>query len=152
MEKFENTDDALDFAIEQEIAAQNFYNDLAAKSAIPEMKRVFESFVFEEKGHQAKLQAIEGDRSFTATQPTAVQDLKLADYLVEVEPTPEMEYKDALVLAMKKEKAAYRLYIDLAGIADSTEMKDTFLFLANEEAKHKLRFEVEYDDIILQED
>ncbi len=63
-----------------------------------------------------------------------------------------MDYKDALVLARKKEKAAYRLYLDLAEITNSKEMKDAFLFLAQEEAKHKLRFEIEYDDIILNED
>ena len=31
------------------------------------------------------------------------------------------------------------------------DLKQTFLGLAQEEAKHKLRFEVEYDDVILAE-
>ena len=153
MQKFNSADEVLDFAIEQEIAAQGFYNNLAANSDIPEMKEVFEGFAKEEKGHQAKLEAMKSKGSLAAaSKPDDIQNLGLADYLVEVEPTPQMDYKDALVLAMKKEKAAYRLYIDLAEIANSKEMKDTFLLLAQEEAKHKLRFEIEYDDIILHED
>jgi rubrerythrin len=153
MQKFSSADDVLDFAIEQEIAAQNFYHNLAANSDIPEMKAVFEGFAKEEKGHQAKLESMKTKGSFAAaTNPADVQDLGLSDYLVDVEPTPHMEYKDALILTMKKEKAAYRLYTDLAELSKSKQMKDTFLFLAQEEAKHKLRFEIEYDDIILHED
>jgi rubrerythrin len=153
MQKFNSADEVLDFAIEREIAAQDFYNNLAANSDIPEMKEVFEGFAKEEKGHQAKLEAMKSKGSLAAaSKPDDIQNLGLADYLVEVEPTPQMDYKDALVLAMKKEKAAYRLYLDLAEIANSKEMKDAFLFLAQEEAKHKLRFEIEYDDIILGED
>ncbi len=153
MQKFNSADEVLDFAIEQEIAAQDFYNSLASSSGIPEMKEVFEGFAKEEKSHQAKLELMKSKGSLaTASKPDDIQNLGLADYLVEVEPTPQMDYKDALVLAMKKEKAAYRLYLDLAEITNSKEMKDAFLFLAQEEAKHKLRFEIEYDDIILYED
>ena len=117
------------------------------------MKAVFESFAKEEKGHQARLESMKTKGSFAAAaNPADVADLGLSDYLVDVEPAPHMEYKDALILAMKKEKAAYRLYTDLAELSKSKEMKDTFLFLSQEEAKHKLRFEIEYDDIVLHED
>jgi rubrerythrin len=153
MQKFSSADEVLDFAIEQEIAAQNFYHHLAVNSDIPEMKAVFKSFAKEEKGHQSKLESMKTKGSFAAASNAAdVKDLGLADYLIDVEPMPHMEYKDALVLAMKKEKAAYRLYSDLAELSKSNEMRDAFLFLAQEEAKHKLRFEIEYDDIILHED
>ena len=38
---------------------------------------------------------------------------------------------------------------DLAALADDAELKAIFEALAQEEAKHKLRFEVEYDERIL---
>ena len=57
----------------------------------------------------------------------------------------------ALILAMKKEKAAFQLYTDLAAETEDPEVKAIFEGLAQEEAKHKLRFEVEYDDMILTE-
>ena len=50
---------------------------------------------------------------------------------------------------MKQEKAAFKLYSDLAEAAEDEGVRNTFLALAQEEAKHKLRFETEYDEHIL---
>jgi rubrerythrin len=114
------------------------------------MQKVFENFATEELGHKYKLEAFKrGDISLV---PQQVQSLDIADYVVDVEPQPDMDYAEALVLAMKKEKAAYRLYLDLAAVGEDEELTDMFLSLAQEEAKHKLRFEIEYDDIVLKED
>ena len=70
------------------------------------------------------------------------------DYLVDVTPSSDMGFQDALILAMKKEKAAFRLYSDLAAVAADERIRDLFRALAQEEAKHKLRFELEYDDLM----
>ena len=78
-------------------------------------------------------------------------DLKLSDYLVDVMPYPEMTYQEVLILAMKKEKNAFRLYLDLSKIAPTPQLQDLFLSLAQEESKHKLRFELEYDEFVLKE-
>lgn len=80
-----------------------------------------------------------------------MHDLKISDYVVNVKPTPEMTYEEALIVAMKKEKAAFKLYTNLAAKAPNENLKDVFLSLATEESKHKLRFEVEYDDYVLRE-
>ncbi|MCP4711824.1 MAG: rubrerythrin, partial [Planctomycetes bacterium] len=52
---------------------------------------------------------------------------------------------------MKAEKAAYKLYSNLATAVDDPALKETLLGLAQEEAKHKSRFEIEYDDNILKD-
>ena len=80
-----------------------------------------------------------------------VLDLKLGDYLVEGKPTKDLDYQQALILAMHKEKRAFKMYIDLAGATDDAGLKDLFLGLAQEEAKHKLRFEIEYDEYVMTE-
>jgi len=149
---FESVDQVLDFAIANEIEANRFYLDLAARMDVPAMKQVFEDFAKEEEGHRAKLEAVKRGSWSLGTGQEAVQSLDLADYLVDVEPTADMSYAEALILAMKKEKAAYKLYLDLAAIAEAEELTNLFLALANEEAKHKLRFEIEYDDVVLKED
>ena len=148
MKEFKSIDDILDFAIGEEEGAQRFYEALASSAGSSGMREVFEGFAREEKGHRAKLEAIKkgGTHEGFATH---VQDLKLGDYLVDVEPTPETSYQEALIVAMKKEKAAFRLYSDLAAAVPDEGLRTTFLGLAQEEAKHKLRFEVEYDDNIL---
>ncbi len=148
MKEWNSIDDILDFAIGEEEAAAQFYTQLAGHMTRPWMKAVFEDFAQEELGHKAKLLQIkEGSLLMSAKQE--VRDLKIGDYLVEVEASPAMEYQDALIVAMKKEKAAFKLYSDLAAAAGDENVRNTFLMLAQEEAKHKLRFEVEYDDYVL---
>lgn len=150
-ERFESVGAALDFAIGNEVEAHAFYRELAEKMATPAMKRVFEEFAAEELGHKAKLEAVQrGSRSVGAMNER-VQSLGLADYLVESPPQAQMTYAEALILAMKKEKAAYRLYLDLAAAAGAGELAELFRSLAAEEARHKLRFEIEYDDVVLKE-
>ena len=80
-----------------------------------------------------------------------VSDLKIGDYLIDVVPSTNMTYQHALILAMKAEKTAFRLYMDLAASSADAGMQALFESLAVEEAKHKLRFEVEYDDNVLKE-
>jgi rubrerythrin len=149
MDKFESVDDILGFAIAGEVAANQFYMELAGKMKKPAMAKVFEDFAKEELGHKSKLEAIKQGEMLEPTEKVA--ELKIADYLVDTEPKPDMDYKDALVLAMKKEKAAYRLYLDLAAVAEAEELTNMFLYIAQEEAKHKLRFEIEYDEVVLKE-
>jgi rubrerythrin len=148
MKKFGSVDEILDFAIKEEEEAFNFYTDLAGKMDKPWMKEVFFEFAEEEKGHKEKLLGIKTEGSLMPSEEK-ITDLKIGDYLVDVDPNQELDYQKALVLAMKKEKAAFKLYTNLAAKTSSRDLKRTFQALAQEEAKHKLRFEIEYDDHIL---
>ena len=143
-------EEILDFAIVEEQQSYEFYMKLAGKMEADAMRRVFEEFAREEQGHKARLQAMkDGKLSIASSAEENVPDLKIADYVVDVQPSADMDYQEALVLAMKKEKAAFMLYSDLAALVEDDAHKEVFLSLAQEEAKHKLRFEVEYDQEIL---
>ncbi len=150
MNQWNSVDEALDFAIAREQEAHDFYADLATKVEKPWMSKVFEQFAKEELGHKSKIEGVKNGKQLKISEKKIV-DLKIGDYLVAVEPDADMNYQDALILAMKKEKAAFRLYTDIAAQADDAQMKELFAALAQEEAKHKLRFEVEYDDFVLAE-
>ena len=150
MERFESVEEVLEFAIEREAESRDFYMKLAERMENPAMQKVFENFATEELGHKMKLEAVKHGEVLLGQKE--VRSLDIADYVVDVEPQPDMDYAEALVVAMKKEKAAYRLYLDLAAVAEDEELTDMFLLLAQEEAKHKLRFEIEYDDTVLKED
>ena len=145
-----NKYDIMQFAIAEEAGAAKFYQELAEKVERPWMRDVLISFAQEELGHKAALERalVQG---FSDTTIKAVTDLKISDYQVDIEPNEDLTYQDALIIAAKKEKAAFRLYSDLAEKMDDPELKLLLLNLAQEEAKHKLRFEVEYDDEILKE-
>lgn len=150
---FKNIDDVLDFAMQSEQEAFEFYNSLSENAKSEEMKKVFLQFAKEELGHKAKLNHIKqyGANEYKDKTTAKVSDLKISDYIVDVFPKPDMSYSDALIVAMKKEKAAFKLYMDLSDLFDAEELKQTFLLLAMEESKHKLRFELEYDDNVLRE-
>jgi rubrerythrin len=150
MTNLNSVDEILNFAIEREQEAVDFYTDLAKRSKSPAMQATFKQFAGEEAGHKAKLLGVKGGKRLLQSQ-AKVQDLKLADYMVDEQPGVDLDYQGALILAMKKEKAAFRLYSDLAAKVDDGEVREILLGLAQEEAKHKLRFEVEYDENVLTE-
>lgn len=150
MKELTTFDDILDFAIEEEQKAVEFYTELALQSSSDEMREVFEEFAQEEVKHKAKLMEVK-ETGITNMPPENVADLQLSDYMVNVKASPNMSYQEALVVAMKKEKAAFRLYLSLSERASEPALKVLFAGLAQEESKHKLRFEVEYDDFVLRE-
>lgn len=150
MEQWQSADEALDFAIENEEEAVRFYTELANMAKDPHTKNMFEQNANEERGHKSKLEAVRAGHRLLSIDKR-VADLKIENYLVDVEPTPNMTFRDALILAMKREKAAFRLYTDLADQAEEPEIRAIFFGIAQEEAKHKLRFEIEYDDVVMQE-
>lgn len=147
----ETTQEILDFAIREEEKAAEFYRMMAGRVDQPAMRKAFEDFAREEDGHKAKLLGVKrGNRAISSKE--RVLDLKIVDYLVKVDPfSAELDYQQILVVAMKKEKAAFLLYQTLAEVAEDKNLRDLFLALAQEEAKHKLRFEIEYDEHVLTE-
>jgi rubrerythrin len=150
MQSFVSVDDVLDYAIHREEDAWEFYSMMAEDMSNPAMRQVFLEFALEEQGHRAKLlQVKSGELSLIGFEE--VKDLKIGDYLVDVKAEPGMTYQQALIVAMKREKSAFKLYSHLAQHVASPGLKSLFLSLANEEAKHKLRFELEYDEAVLKE-
>jgi len=150
MKTFEKVNDILNFAIEQEQKAVEFYTELAEKARTKDMQKVFEDFVKEEISHKARLVQIQNDGIMTLTEEK-VHDLKIADYTVPDENISNLSYEQALKLAMSKEKAAFKLYTALAERVINNDLKKLFQLLAIEESKHKLRFELEYDEYVLRE-
>jgi len=147
---FDTVDKILTYAIEREEHAARFYANLANRTDLKHMKETLLGFAEEEKEHKAKLMAIkEGKKVFWEKQK--VLDLKIGDDLTEAYSLDNLNYQGVLILAMKTEKAAFKMYHDLASATDDPTLKATLLGLAQEEAKHKLRFEIEYDEEILKE-
>ncbi len=150
MKEFKDADAILLFAIEQEQKAVDFYTELAKEAQSEEMKKVFIEFAGEEIRHKQRLTRIREEGVFTMPKQQ-VADLKISDYVVDVKASGKLSYEEALILAMKREKAAFRLYTGLAERAPNDQLKEIFEALAMEESKHKLRFEVEYDEYVLRE-
>ncbi len=74
-----------------------------------------------------------------------VGSLGIAESIEAGEPKVNLTYAQALVVAMQREKNAFRLYTRLASAFREPNVKDILSKLAQEEAQHKLQLEIEYD-------
>ena len=63
-----------------------------------------------------------------------------------------MDYRDALSLAIRKERRSFRFYAELAGAVPEKDVHDTLLELAEEEARHLVQFEMEYNRLTRKRD
>ena len=138
---------ALDLAIECEQTTADLYAKIAQKSGSPVTREIFNGFAREEKAHKAKLEFI---KSTGEIKPIAGQtiDFEKANDFAAFQHSPDLDYLEALALVMKKEKLAFMLYSALAVKAPNDALRNAFSTLAFEEASHKLRSEIAFDDLI----
>ena len=144
-------EEVINFAIEKEQEAVDFYIELSKTAKNPGMKPVFLQWSNEEKKHVELLKNIDISSVENSGETTGVYNLKIGDYMVDVEPTPDINYQDALIIAIKREEKAFKMYSVLESQTTNEILKKTFNILKQEEAKHKLKLETEYDEYILKE-
>ncbi len=149
MEPMNSLEEILNFAIGEEQAAVAFYTSLRAQTPSAGMRPVLQEIIDEERKHEARLKQMQSE-GIQPTSSAQVPDLKIADYLVEIRPGPDLSYRELLMLAMQKEMAAVRMYTALADQVADADLRQIFRQLAQEEARHKLKFETEYDNLMVE--
>ncbi len=143
--------DVIDIAIKREESTAELYIQLSQKKGISEeMRKTFELFAKQELGHKAYLLRIKNTGVYTLAEEPPI-DLKLDEYLKPIEMGEHYTYQDALIIAMKIEKASYNLYNLLAHNTSDSKVKELFKRLSYEELHHKHIFEQEYDRLFLSE-
>lgn len=146
---FGSIDEILAFAIDREKEAVAFYTDLGRKEKVVSLQETFRELAQEEARHVSLLTGLKKNKVAIASyEAKKIDDLKISDYLVEKEYVEGMPMEDILVLAMKREEMAVRLYRDLAEKSADEEAKRLFNLLVQEESQHKLSFEKMYDNYL----
>jgi rubrerythrin len=145
VKKLNSIDEILDFAISGEIKAYELYMDMAAMVENQWICKSIEGMAQEELQHQAKLKAVKARK--IALKREEVDDLGIADTIENIKPQENMDDRELLMFAIKKENVSHGLYSRLALIFPEPELKDIFLKLAKEEAEHKRRFEMQYESL-----
>ena len=149
---FKGPADIIDFAIQKEREAQKTYASYAALTSKAGFKQLLLSMLEMEKEHEARLLEIKNSADLeSGFSPAAAADTGLDEILVDVEYRPDMEYGDFLILVIKKESKAEKLYRALGSMARDASLQHTFRLLADEEAKHKIWAQDRYDLEILKE-
>lgn len=148
MKKVDSDADILKFAVTKEIEAHRFYMALARRVASQKIRDVLENLAGEEIEHKERLELeiMKLGRTVTAESTPVRPD---SDYILSDSESPlDMDYKDVLLLAMEKEEAAFRTYVNLVANVHDEESQELLLALAEEEVKHKLRFKTEYETLL----
>ncbi len=146
---FENVEAILNFAMEKEKEAVDFYRFLSEKESLSGSREMFTDFAKEEQKHFDMLSNIKSgapDKAVSEYQFKWIPDIKRSDYVVETDYHEGMGYNEILMLAMKREEKALALYNTLLQQTETEAAKKVFKILCQEEAKHKLALETLYDD------
>ncbi len=147
MEEF-SYEDVVQYAINQEIESAELYHDLADRTRDPRAKEIFKQLEEMEKEHRRTLENFDL-QAFAQHPEEEYVDFRLTDYMVEIPPTRELDFQQALILAAKREDKTRQLYENMANrMASFPKGRDLFLLLAKEEGRHKHIIEDLYDQII----
>ncbi len=151
--EFGSVDEILNFATDREKEAVDFYSSLAKEATRSSLKQTFERFAKEEGNHVLLLSDMAGNKEkIDSYEFSKITDLKISDYMVDVEYKEGMPMPEILKLAMKKEEKAVKLYAMLADKTDNADVKKVLMILVQEESKHKLALESMYDDYLADQD
>ncbi len=149
--EFRTPNDILDYAIGKEKEAKQFYLDIAEEELLSGNRQVFRDFAQEEDKHVVMLENLKAgvkDRGVDNYELKWIKDIKRGDLRLDIESEKGMNYRDILMLAIKREEKALKLYNDLLKRVEDAQGQKIFKILCQEEAKHKLALETMYDDFM----
>lgn len=147
--EFKNLEEIIDFAIEKEKEAADFYQSVSDKEQFSGKKEMLLEFAAQERKHQSLLEDLKAGKvgaKLDDYQYKWITDIKRSDFVDEITYHPGLDYKDILMFAMQREEKALKLYNDMLDNAQDDDQKKVFKMLCQEEAKHKLSLETMYDD------
>jgi len=146
MGKVNSDQEILEFAISREVEAYYFFLALAGRVEDPKMRQVFEDLAAEELEHKAKLELEILKTGKTLPERQIPPGRPESGYIISDSDLPlDIDYNDMLMLGIEKENAAFRMFVNLIPTVQDEESREVLLALAEEEVRHKLRFQNEYD-------
>jgi len=139
--------EVLELAIIRELQAADFYMTLQTRAVDPALQSVLEQLANAELEHKARLELEMMKEGIVAKTVDNFVDFGLPDYSQDLDLAPDGSVADALVVGMEKERRAFRFYVDFAGIVREEELHGMLVELAEEEARHLIWLEMEYNKL-----
>jgi len=141
--KFRSVDELLDAAIIREMEAQELYAKMASEVENSWIRKVLEGLAQSELLHQAKLEAVKAGDITLEKGPVGDLGIDIPEEPEKL--SPDMSYPELLAYAIRKENISANLYASMVTLFSEPNLKEVFVELANEEANHKRRLEIEYE-------
>ncbi len=137
----------IDFAIKKEEEAYKLYTSVANKTNHPAVKKLMEEIANDELEHKKALENLSEAETMLNYDIDQVPDLKISDHLIAHSIDEKSDIQEVLTFAMKEEKAAYDLYIQMSQAATDEKHTTIFQKLGQMELIHKNKLESLYDDM-----
>jgi rubrerythrin len=138
----------LEKAIEKEIGSQVLYTDLSQRMKDQASINALQDLARQEREHQKLLEQYrQGGFKAGALGGGHTVDYRIAEHFYQPEITPDMSLGDIFLLAANREMHSHELYLALAGIHPSGEVKKLLEGLASQELEHKQRVELLYTEV-----
>lgn len=127
-------------AIDGEIQAHDCYSSLCRRASDPQVASLFEALAQAEKEHRDLLRGLleKGNLEFELDD---MSDTSFETSANDITYSEDMNYEEAINMAIKDEEAAAGLYLLLADTSADTDVKNLFTSLAKHEAAHKSKLE-----------
>jgi rubrerythrin len=149
----QSVDAVIKRAIVLEAESASMYAGAAAVAKNAPIRQRLEEMAAQELEHKARLEEIlAGNVRWAIRRAKAEQvpDLRLSDHLEARPLDANVDYQDVLLVAARREKAAYDFYQAMAEMVDDKLIKGVFEMLAVEELRHKYEVEKTYEEVVYQ--
>ena len=143
MPEQQTTCDVIRLAIQREEEAYSFF--MAMSKAIKSLgiASMFKDLAKEELEHKEKLK-LELMKLGEVVREDKPSKLMEDLFYIEADEFEQIDYADMLRLCIEKEDISFRLYLNLASQIHNEDSREALLAMAEEELRHKIRFENEY--------
>jgi len=143
-------------AISIEEESYELYLIAQEKAKLASSKSFLKELAETELEHKRKLARVISDRTQILTlgnqRGKSLEDLRIVDYMKDVASLSEdANYQEILAYAAQREKRTHDYYASLAKRFQGTRVGELFQRLAEEELKHKIEIEKEYDNTFLKD-
>jgi len=134
-------------AIQGEIKARMFYEQVSERIKDDYLMKLFDSFAGEEAKHAEILTDILNQGKLDNAYFDLTKDFHVSETMEMPEVNDRMDLKSAIALAMKNEEIAMKKYTNLAANCNDPELKSVFANLAAMESGHKRMMEEKFIDV-----
>ncbi len=136
----ETVESVLKKAVSKENDSYLFYKDAANNAKNDHVKNALNSLAEKEQRHIQAIEAIDIKR--LKRQEIEIQETSrqwIAEYLISTEEglSKHSDFKDVFTYAAKREKKAFEFYNGMSKLVEEPEIKQLFVWLAQEESKHE---------------
>jgi rubrerythrin len=145
---------ALNVGIALEQGAIDLYTSTAEKVEDPGSRQLLLELGEDEKKHKKFFQeALENPERVVELGGlnSKIQDLKITDNLISEPLNENSRYQDILIFAAQSEQMAHDFYRSLSDKFEDHPLGGMWRRFAEEELRHKIRLEREYDEVIFKE-